>query len=292
MKYLKIDNKEVMPIISFGVYQIRDLELCETAVLQALEIGYRGIDTAQVYANEEAVGEALSKTNVKREDIFLTTKVWISNYRYDDTIKSIEVSLKKLQTSYIDLVLIHQPFGPYYEAYRALEDLQDKKIIKYIGISNFSPNRLVDLSLFSRKKPQVNQIEMHPFFQQKEAIKWNEKYGVIPQAWAPFAEGKNDIFTNSVLKKIGDKYKKTPAQVILRWLIELNIPFAVKSVNQDRIKQNFEIFDFKLSTEDLKLISALDLNVSSFFDHSTPEGVEIMHNLINQRKSNNNNSSK
>lgn len=200
MKYLKIDNKNSMPIISFGTYQITDLNQCETLVLKALDIGYRAVDTAQSYFNEEAVGNALSKTTVPRKEIFLTTKIWISNYGYEKTVKSVLISLKKLKTDYIDRVLIHQPFGQYYESYRALAELQTQGKIKYIGVSNFYPDRLVDIALFANKKPQINQIEINPFFQQKQAIEWNKKYNVIVQAWAPFAEGKNDIFNNKTLK--------------------------------------------------------------------------------------------
>lgn len=198
-------------------------------------------------------------------------------------MKSVLISLKKLKTDYIDLVLIHQPFGQYYESYRALAELQTQGKIKYIGVSNFYPDRLVDIALFANKKPQINQIEINPFFQQKQAIEWNKKYNVIVQAWAPFAEGKNDIFNNKTLKEIGQKYNKSVAQVILRWLVEQEIPFNVKSANEQRIKENFDIFNFQLSKEDMNKIAQLDLAKSSFFNHSEPQGVEMIHNLVKSR---------
>lgn len=280
MKYLKIDNKNSMPIISFGTYQITDLNQCETLVLKSLDIGYRAVDNAQSYFNEEAVGHALSKTTIPRKEIFLTTKIWISNYGYEKTVKSVLISLEKLKTDYIDLVLIHQPFGQYYESYRALIELQTQGKIKYIGVSNFYPDRLVDIALFTNKKPQINPIEINPFFQQKQAIEWNKKYNVIVQAWAPFAEGKNDIFNNKTLKEIGQKYNKSVAQIILRWLVEKEIPFNVKSANEQRIKENFDIFNFQLSKEYMNKITQLELAKSSFFNNSEPQGLEIIHNLV------------
>ncbi|WP_339023080.1 aldo/keto reductase [Spiroplasma endosymbiont of Crioceris asparagi] len=282
MNYIKLNDGNKMPMVAFGVYQIKDAKQCEEAVLAAIKTGYRLIDTAQAYYNEEAVGNAVKKCGLKREELFITTKVWVSNFGYEKTKASVERSLKRLQMSYVDLVLLHQPFSNYHEAYRALADLQKEGKIKSIGVSNFYPGRLADICLLNESGviPAVNQIEINPFFQQEEAVAVNHKYNVVPQAWAPFAEGKNNIFTNEILVSIGKKYNKSAAQVILRWLLERNIPFAVKSVNEERIKQNFDIFDFKLDADDLEKIKSLDTKKSSMFEHQSVQGPELVSKFV------------
>ena len=232
MEYVTLNNGVKMPRAGFGVYQIADAKQCEQAVLDAIEVGYRLIDTAQSYGNEEAVGNAIQRCGVPREELFITTKVWITNYGYDQTKASVEASLKKMQLDYLDLVLLHQPFNDYYGAYRALIDLYKEGKIKAIGVSNFYPDRLVDLALFNEVKPAVNQVEVNIFHQQIEAQSYNEKYGVQMEAWAPFAEGKNNMFSNPELQEIGDKYNKSIAQIILRWLVQRNIVPLAKSVKK------------------------------------------------------------
>ncbi|AKU79911.1 aldo/keto reductase [Spiroplasma turonicum] len=288
MKKIRLNDGNEMPIISFGTYQMTNLLECEEAVLNALDAGYRAIDTAQSYYNEEAVGNALSKTNIGRENIFITTKIWVSNYNYNKTIDSFMVSLKKLQVSYVDLILIHQPFGYYRESLEALKFLRSKGYIKSIGISNFYDDKLADLCLFNDDNfaPAVNQIEINPFFQRSNNINNNLKFNVVPQAWAPFAEGRNDIFNNQILTTIAKKHNKSVAQVILRWLIERNIPFVTKSINKNRILENISIFDFKLDASDLSEICNLDLNESQFFKHNEISGVELMYNLVKKRDNN------
>lgn len=269
MEYVKLYNGVEMPILGYGVYQVTKDE-CERCVLDALSVGYRHIDTAQSYFNEEEVGSAIKKSGIKREEIFLTTKVWIDNYGYENCKKSIAVSLAKLQTDYIDLVLLHQPFADYYGAYRALEDLYNQGKIKAIGVSNFYPDRLVDIASFTKIKPMVNQVEIHPFNQQTEAQKWMDKFGVQIEGWAPFGDGRGNMFTNETLQKIGDKYAKSVAQVILRWQIQRGIVTIPKSVHIERMKENLEVFDFKLSQEDMTSIATLDKKESSFFSHQDP----------------------
>ena len=264
MEYVTLNNGVKMPRVGFGVYQIADTKQCEQAVLDAIEVGYRLIDTAQSYGNEEAVGNAIKKSGVPRKELFITTKVWITNYGYNQTIASVEASLKKMQLDYLDLVLLHQPFNDYYGAYRALIDLYKKGKIKAIGVSNFYPDRLVDLALFNEVKPAVNQVEVNVFHQQIEAQTYNEKYGVQMEAWAPFAEGRNNMFSNPELQEIGDKYNKSIAQVILRWLVQRNIVPLAKSVKKTRMQENINIFDFELSDEDMQKISAMDKKESSF----------------------------
>lgn len=279
MEYVTLNNGVKMPKIGFGVFQINDSE-CEKAVLDAIEVGYRLIDTAQAYGNEEAVGRALKKTSVKRSDLFITTKVWVSNAGYEKAKASIEESLRKLQLDYIDLVLIHQPFNDVYGTYRAMEDLYKAGKIKAIGVSNFYPDRLVDLAIFSEVKPAVNQVEVNVFHQQEEALYYNEKYGVQLEAWAPFAEGKNNMFTHPELQAIGDQYGKSIAQVILRWLAQRNIVSLAKSVKKERMQENFNIFDFELSEADLALITTIDKKESSFFSHYDPATVERITGLV------------
>ena len=274
MEFVTLNNGLKMPKVGFGVYQIKNQEQCKQAVLDAIDVGYRLIDTAQSYGNEEAVGKAIQETSVPRSELFITTKVWISNYGY-----AVEESLKKMQLDYIDLVLLHQPFNDYYGAYKALEDLYKEGKIKAIGVSNFYPDRLVDLAIFSDVKPAVNQVEVNVFHQQTTAQTYNEKYEVQMEAWAPFAEGRNNMFTNPELKAIGDKYGKSIAQVILRWLVQRGIVPLAKSVKKERMQENINIFDFELSDEDMAVIAKMDKKESSFFDHYDASTVEMIAGL-------------
>ena len=279
MEYITLNNGVKMPKVGFGVYQVTDQNECRQAVLDAIDVGYRLIDTAQAYGNEEAVGEAIKMSGVDRKDLFITTKVWISNYGYEKAKMSVEESLKKMQLDYLDLVLLHQPFNDYYGAYQALVDLYKEGKIKAIGVSNFYPDRLVDMAIFSEVTPAINQVEVNVFHQQKEAQGYNEKYGVQLEAWAPFAEGRNNMFSNPELKAIGEKYGKTVAQVILRWLVQRNIVPLSKSVKKSRMEENINIFDFELSKEDMDKISEMDKKESSFFSHYDPSIVEMIAGL-------------
>ena len=279
MEYIILNNGVKMPKVGFGVYQVTDQNECRQAVLDAIDVGYRLIDTAQAYGNEEAVGEAIKMSGVDRKDLFITTKVWISNYGYEKAKMSVEESLKKMQLDYLDLVLLHQPFNDYYGAYQALVDLYKEGKIKAIGVSNFYPDRLVDMAIFSEVTPAINQVEVNVFHQQKEAQVYNEKYGVQLEAWAPFAEGRNNMFSNPGLKAIGEKYGKTVAQVILRWLVQRNIVPLSKSVKKSRMEENINIFDFELSKEDMDKISEMDKKESSFFSHYDPSIVEMIAEL-------------
>ena len=279
MKEVMLNNGIKMPIAGFGVFQIPDLEECERAVLDAIEVGYRLIDTAQAYGNEEAVGRAIQKTFVPREELFITTKVWISNAGYEKAKGSIAESLKKMQLDYLDLVLIHQPVGDYYGTYRAMEELYKEGKIKAIGVSNFYPDRLVDICLFNEVIPAVNQVEVNVFHQQKEAEKVMTKYQVQMQAWAPFAEGRNDMFNQPLLKEIGNRYNKTVAQVILRWLIQRGIVVLAKSTRKSRMEENINIFDFELSEQEMQIIAKLDRKESSFFSHYDPNIIEYLASL-------------
>lgn len=269
-----------MPCVGFGVFQIQDKDECVRVVKDAIEVGYRLIDTAQSYGNEEAVGEAIAKSSVPRADLFITTKVWITNAGYEKAKASIEESLQKMQLDYLDLVLIHQPLNDYYGTYKALIELYKEGKIKAIGVSNFYPDRLVDLTLFNEIPPAINQIEVNPFHQQIDAQKVNQKYHVQVEAWAPFAEGKNNIFTNQVLKDIGDKYGKTVGQVILRWLVQRGIIPLAKTVRKERMIENISIFDFELSREDMIKIESMDKKESSFFDHQEASSVERLAQLV------------
>ena len=279
MEYITLNNGVKMPKVGFGVYQVTDQNECRQAVLDAIDVGYRLIDTAQAYGNEEAVGEAIKMSGVDRKDLFITTKVWISNYGYEKAKMSVEESLKKMQLDYLDLVLLHQPFNDYYGAYQALVDLYKEGKIKAIGVSNFYPDRLVDMAIFSEVTPAINQVEVNVFHQQKEAQVYNEKYGVQLEAWAPFAEGRNNMFSNLELKAIGEKYGKTVAQVILRWLVQRNIVPLSKSVKKSRMEENINIFDFELSKEDMDKISEMDKKESSFFSHYDHSIVEMIAGL-------------
>lgn len=286
MQYVTLSNGVKMPQLGYGVYQVSKDE-CERCVLDALKVGYRHIDTAQSYFNEEEVGNAIVKSGVPREDIFLTSKVWVEHYGYEQTKASVCESLRKLQTNYIDLMLLHQPFADVYGAWRALEDLYAQGVIRAIGISNFYPDRMVDLCSFARIKPMVNQVETHPHNQQIEAQKWMQKYGVQIEAWAPFGEGRNGLFTDETISAIGKKYGKTVAQVILRWELQRGIVVIPKSVHIERMKQNFDVFDFELSDEDMATMATLDKKQSSFFSHTDPAMVEWFAQMVEQRKHNN-----
>lgn len=279
MEYITLNNGVKMPVVGYGVYQIADHDECVRCVKDAIESGYRLIDTAQAYANEEAVGEAIEQVSVAREELFITTKVWISNYGYEQAKASVEESLRKMKLDYIDLVLLHQPFKDYHGAYRALIDLYKEGKIKAIGVSNFYPDRLVDLCLDTDVVPAVNQVEVNPFHQQNQALEYNQKYGVQLEAWAPFAEGRNDIFHNEVLSSIGKKYGKSVGQVILRWLVQRGIVPLAKTVRKERMLENIHIFDFVLSDEDMQTIASLNKNTSSFFSHYDPAVVEMICGL-------------
>ena len=282
MEYITLNNGVKMPLLGYGVYQISKEE-CEACVLDAIKVGYRLIDTAQSYFNEEAVGNAIEKCGVPREELFITTKVWISNYGYDKTRESVLNSMKKLKVDYLDLVLLHQPFADYYGAYHALEDLYKEGKLRAIGVSNFYPDRLSDICAFNEITPQINQVETNPFNQQIEAQENMIKNNVQIEAWAPFGEGRNDMFNNPVLKKIADKYQKSVAQVILRWLTQRGVVALAKSVNPNRMQENFTIFDFKLSDDDMNTIKELDTKNSLFFNHQDPNTVDMFVQFVNQR---------
>lgn len=283
MEQITLYNGVKMPIVGYGVYQVSKEE-CERCVMDALDVGYRSIDTAQSYFNEEQVGTAIVKSGIPREDIFLTTKVWVEHYGYEETKKSVLESMRKLQTNYLDLVLLHQPFSDCHGAYRALEDLYDEGKLRAIGVSNFYPDRLVDIASFSRVKPMVNQVETHPFNQQIEAKRWMDKYGVQMEAWAPFGEGRGGLFENPVLVQIAEKYKKTTAQIILRWHIQRGVVVIPKSTHKARMEENLNVFDFVLEQTDLNRISELDKKQSSFFSHSDPSMVEWFVRMVEERK--------
>lgn len=277
MKTIKLNNGVEMPLLGYGVFQV-NLAECERCVSDAISVGYRLIDTAQSYQNEEGVGNAWKKSGIPREEFFLVTKVWISNAGYEKAKASIEKSLEKLQTDYIDLLLIHQPFGDYYGTYRAMEEAYKAGKLKAIGISNFYPDRFVDLAHNVEVKPAVNQVETHVFNQQKEPQEIMKKFGTVTMSWGPFAEGKNDFFNNETLAEIGNKYGKSVAQVALRFLIQRNIVVIPKSVNIERMKQNFDVFDFELSQDDMDKIYALDNGESLFLNHYDPNTVEFLLN--------------
>ena len=279
MEYVTLNNGVKMPKLGYGVYQTPPEET-ERCVLEAIEIGYRSIDTAQAYGNEEGVGNALAKCGLPREEFFVTTKVWISNAGYDKAKASIAESLKKLQTDYIDLLLIHQPFGDYYGTYRAMEEAYKEGKVRAIGVSNFYPDRFLDMYHFSEVKPAVNQVETHVFCQQLEAKKYMKKHGTQIMSWGPFAEGKNDYFNNPVLKKIGEKHKKTVAQVALRFLLQSDVILIPKSTHKNRMEENFSIFDFALDAGDMKEIETLDTKESLFFSHYDPETVEWFMTMV------------
>ncbi|MDQ1139167.1 aldo/keto reductase [Pedobacter agri] len=270
MKNITLNNGIEMPVLGFGVYQINDAAACEKAVVDAIEAGYRLIDTASAYGNEEAVGNAIKKSGVAREELFITTKLWISGAGYDQAKKAFEVSLNKLQLYYLDLYLIHQPYGDVYGSWRAMEELYKDGRIKAIGVSNFHPDRIMDLIVHNEIIPAINQIETHPFNQQIETQKFLKENNVQIESWGPFAEGKNNMFSNELLTSIGAKYNKSVAQIILRWLVQRGVVVIPKSVKKERIVENIDVFDFELATEDMDAIMALDTKESVFFDHRDP----------------------
>lgn len=285
MEFVTLSNGLKMPILGYGVYQVTKDE-CERCVLDALSVGYRHIDTAQSYFNEEEVGNAIKKSGIKREEIFLTSKVWIEHYGHEECKKSVLESLKKLQTDYIDLMLLHQPFGDTYGAWRALVELYQEGKLKAIGVSNFGADKLVEFANFNEVTPMVNQIETNPLCQQNEARKWLDKYSVIHESWAPFGEGRNGLFENEVLKEIGNKYSKTSAQVMLRWNIQRGVVVIPKSTHKDRMIENFNVFDFELDAGDMEKIAKLDTQKSLFFSHYDPAMVEWFAKMVEERKQN------
>ncbi|WP_052586316.1 aldo/keto reductase [Bacillus velezensis] len=274
MQTVTLNNGVKMPIIGFGVYQVPDAQECENAVYEALMAGYRLIDTASGYLNEEAVGRAIKRSGVPREELFITTKLWIQDAGYESAKAAFSKSLNKLQLDYLDLYLIHQPYGDYYGAWRAMEDLYREGKIRAIGVSNFHPDRLMDLIMHNEIVPAVNQVETHPFCQQKESAAFMKEQGVQHESWAPFAEGRNNMFSNGVLTSIAEKHNKSVAQVVLRWLVQREVVTIPKSVRKERIVENFDIFDFELSLEDIEKISTLDKGESLFGSHRGPEIVK------------------
>mgnify|MGYP004618043301 FL=1 len=279
MEFVTLNNGVKMPILGYGVYQTPPDET-KKCVLDALDTGYRSIDTAQAYGNEAGVGDAVAESGIARDEIFITTKIWISNAGYENAKKSIDESLKKLKSDYVDLLLIHQPFGDYYGSYRAMEEAYKQGKARAIGVSNFYPDRYLDIEHFSEIKPAVNQMETHVFQQQKVLREYMAKHNTQLMSWGPFAEGRNDFFTNKVLSDIGAKYGKSVAQTALRFLIQSGVVVIPKSVHHERIQQNFEVFDFVLSTEDMKTISELDTGNSLFFSHHDPERVEWFMSIV------------
>lgn len=279
MEYVTLNNGVKMPKLGYGVYQVKSGE-CERCVLDAVSVGYRSIDTAQSYGNEEAVGSAVRKSGVPRDQLFLTTKIWVSNGGYEKAKASIEESLRKLGTDYIDLMLIHQPFNDYYGTYRAMEEAYKVGYLRTIGVSNFYPDRLVDLCRFVEVTPAVNQVETHVFNQQKTAHEYMKKYGVQHESWGPFAEGRKDFFTNPVLTEIGARYGKTAAQTALRFLLQSDVVVIPKSTHRERMEQNFDVFDFTLDSGEMEAIRRLDEGESAFFSHYDPATVEMITGLV------------
>jgi diketogulonate reductase-like aldo/keto reductase len=278
MKNIKLNNGVEMPVLGFGVFQITDPAECEQSVIDAISVGYRSLDTAASYLNEVSVGNAIKKSGVARDELFITTKLWVQDAGYENTKKAFQNSLNRLRLDYLDLYLIHQPYGDVYGSWRAMEELYAGGKVKAIGVANFYPDRLIDLILHNKIAPAINQIETHPFHQQIDAQKFLEKNNVQIESWGPFAEGKNDIFKNELLAAIGRKYDKSIAQVILRWLTQRDVIVIPKSVKKERMAENFNIFDFDLSTDDMQSIATLDTNKSLFFDHRDPEMVKWLSN--------------
>jgi len=279
MKYLKLNNGEKIPALSFGVYEIEPKQTKEV-LLKAFNVGYRSIDTAQIYHNEKEVGKAVKESELSREEVFITSKNWVSNAGYDKTIKAFNKSLENLQTDYLDLFLIHEPFGDYYGSYRALQDLQKEGKIRSIGVSNFNSARLLDLVMNNDITPQVNQVETTPFFQQYEANEYMKKWDVLHQAWGPFSEGLNNLFENPILVEIAEKYSKSTSQIILRCLMDRGIAGICSSVKEERMLENIDIFDFKLSKTDIKKIKEIDTGKSPFMDFDSPEVVKEFNEEI------------
>lgn len=279
MEFITLNNGVKMPLEGFGVFQVPDAAICEQAVTEAIAAGYRLIDTAAAYYNEEAVGAAIAKSNVPREKLFITTKLWVQDASYEAAQKAIDTSLQKLGLNYLDLYLIHQPMGDYVGAYRAMEEAYHAGKMRAIDVSNFYPARLADLCETVSVIPAVNQVELHPFFQQADALKLMQKYGVTPEAWGPFSEGNHDIFTHPVLTAIGAKYGKSAAQVALRWNVQRGVVVIPKSVKAERMAQNFDIWNFTLSAEDMAEIAKLDIGHSEIVDHNNPDFVKMLHQL-------------
>ena len=279
MEYVTLNNGVKMPLEGFGVFQVPDPAQCEQAVLDAIESGYRLIDTAAAYMNEKAVGEAIKKCGVPREELFITTKLWVQDATYEGAKKAIQTSLDNLGLSYLDLYLIHQPLKDYVGAYRAMEEAYKEGKLKAIGVCNFYPARLADLCETVEVMPAVNQVELHPFFQQENALAVMKEYGVVQEAWGPFAEGNHGIFTHPVLTKIGDKYGKSVAQVALRWNVQRGVVVIPKSVHKDRMEQNMNIWDFNLSDEDMAEIAKLDLGHSEIVNHDDPGFIKMLHTM-------------
>ena len=279
MEYVMLNNGIKMPLEGFGVFQVPDLSQCEKAVSEAIESGYRLIDTAAAYMNEEAVGKAIKNCGVRRSDLFITTKLWVQDASYDGAKKAFETSLEKLGLEYLDLYLLHQPMGDYFGAYRAMEELYKEGLIRAIGVCNFYPHILTDFCETVEVIPAVNQVELHPFFQQPDGLSSMKEYGIVPEAWGPFAEGKHGIFTNPVLSSIGAKYGKTAAQVALRWNVQRGVVVIPKSVHKNRMEQNIDIWDFTLSEEDMAEISKLDIGHSDIVNHFDPNFVKMVHGI-------------
>ncbi len=277
MEYAELYNGVKMPMLGFGVYQIPEYEAAKNAVSTALKIGYRLIDTAQSYMNEKAVGDAIKESGISRKEIFITTKLWIQDFSYDGAIKATELSMERLGVDYIDLMLLHQPMGDYINAWRGLEKLYQEKKLKAIGMANCYPHVLVDLCETFAVKPMLNQVEMHPFFQQQLNLDTMKEYHVVPEAWAPFNEGLHNFFQNPVLTEIGNKYGKTAAQVALRWNIQRGVIVIPKSVHEDRMRQNFDVFDFTLSQEDMEEIKTMDIGHSEIVNHFDPQWIKLLH---------------
>ena len=273
MQYVTLNDGNKMPQLGFGVFQVPDLAVCEQAVSAALETGYRLIATAAAYANEEAVGAAIAKSPVAREDIFVTSKLWVDHFTYEKAKQGIDDSLRKLGLDYLDLYLLHQPYGDVAGAWRALEEAQQAGKIRSIGVSNFAPDQLINLELMSNVKPAVNQIEVSPWYQEKDEVNFAQSQDVQVEAWAPFAEGQHGIFTDPTIAAIGEKYGKTNGQVILRWLLQRGIVAIPKSVHKERMEENFDVFDFELSDEDMATMAGLDKHESQFFDHRDPAAI-------------------
>lgn len=282
MEYRLLNNGVKMPVLGYGVYQVAPAE-CERCFSDAIAVGYRSIDTAQAYANESGVGNAVKKSGISRDQFFITTKVWITNAGEQAASKSIETSLKELKTDYIDLLLIHQPFGDYYGTYRAMEKACRDGKVRAIGVSNFYPDRLIDINNFCEIKPAVNQVETHIFQQQKAAHAVMEKYGIAHESWGPFVEGRKDFFTNPTVMAVGEKYGKTVAQTALRYLIQSGVIVIPKSVRRERMEENLNVFDFKLSESDMATLSALDKGESAFFSHYDPSTVEWFMSIVNSQ---------
>lgn len=277
MEYREFYNGVKIPMLGFGVFQVPDYETAKDAVLMALKTGFRLIDTAQAYGNEKAVGDAIKESGIPREEIFITTKLWIQDFSYDGAIKATELSMERLGVDYIDLMLLHQPMGDYINAWKGLEKLYQEGKLKAIGMANCYPHVLADLCETFEIKPMINQVEMHPFFQQQLNLDTMKEYGVVPEAWGPFNEGKRDFFNNPILVEIGKKYGKTAAQVALRWNMQRGVVVIPKTVHEERMKQNFDVFDFMLSDEDMEKIKSMDIGHSEIVNHFDPQWIKMLH---------------